>query len=133
MLTLNQVRQICRKVPLENMGESDDGFMEDLSGIVYRTNVFECGDASIIDRHIDIEYSYGEYFEIHEDASLFQLICTLCNLPLLQEEKEIIIYQRTENTEHISEKRAALLPDRKSDEKPEQEVKKENEPLSRCP
>ncbi len=41
--------------------------------------------------------------------------------------------KRTENTEHISKKRAVLLSDRKSDEKPEQEVKKENEPLSRCP
>lgn len=28
-------------------------------------------DTSIIDRHIDIEYSFGEYYEVREDISLF--------------------------------------------------------------
>ena len=34
--------------------------------------MFECGDTPIIDRHIDIEYSFGDYCEIREDNPLFQ-------------------------------------------------------------
>lgn len=92
MITMDDVNQISRKISLEN-GILDDNLSEDISEIVYRVDVFECGDTSIIDRHIDIEYSFGDYYEVHEDSPLFEFICTLCDLPLLQEEKEIILYQ----------------------------------------
>ena len=69
-------------------GISEDNLSEDVSEIVYRTDVFECDDASIIDRHIDIEYSFGDYYEVHEDSPLFQFICALCNLSLEQEQEE---------------------------------------------
>ena len=63
----------------------------------YYVDVFECdGDTSIIERHIDIEYSFGEYYEVPEGSELFQFICSLYGLPLLQEEKEITIYQKDE-------------------------------------
>lgn len=95
MITLNEVKHISSKVFLENIGVLDSDLSEDLSCIAYRIDVFECGDTFIIDRHIDIEYSFGEYYEVHEDTSLFQFICTLCGLSL-HEEKEIIIYQKHE-------------------------------------
>lgn len=95
MITIDEVKQISRKLSLDN-GISDDDLSEDISGIVYRMDVFECGDAPIIDRHIDIEYSFGDYYEVHEDNPSFQFICTLCGLPLLQGEKEIILYQNDE-------------------------------------
>ena len=38
--------------------------------------------------HIDIEYSFGDYYEVHEDSPLFPFICALCNLSLEQEEEE---------------------------------------------
>ena len=59
MITINDVKQISKKISLEN-GISENDLSEDVSEIVYRTDVFECDDASIIDRHIDIEYSFGE-------------------------------------------------------------------------
>lgn len=92
MITINEVKQIISKLSLEK-GISDDNLSEDVSEIVYRVDVFECGDTPIIDRHIDIEYSFGDYCEIREDNSLFQFISTLCNLSLGQKEEEIILYQ----------------------------------------
>ena len=90
------MNQISRKVSLENPGVSDAGLSEEISCIVYRVDVFACGSASIISQHIDIEYSFGGYYEAHENTSLFQFICSLCSLPLLQGEQEIILYQREE-------------------------------------
>ncbi|MDE7325099.1 MAG: hypothetical protein K2N63_02295 [Lachnospiraceae bacterium] len=87
MITLDDVKQISKKISLEN-GLSEDDLSEDVSEIVYRIDVFECDDAPIIDRHIDIEYSFGDYYEVHEDSSLFQFICALCNLSSAQEEEE---------------------------------------------
>lgn len=95
MITMDDLKQISRKVSLEN-GILDDNLSEDVSEIVYRMDMFECGDTLITDRHIDIEYSFGDYYEVHEDNPLFEFICTLCDLPLLQEEKEIILYQTDE-------------------------------------
>ena len=95
MITMDDVKQISQKISLEN-GISDDDLSEDVSKIVYRIDVFEGGDIPIIDRHIDIEYSFGDYYEVHEDSPLFQFICELCNLSLTQEEEEIILYQNDE-------------------------------------
>ena len=95
MITMDDVKQISQKISLEN-GISDDDLSEDVSEIVYRIDVFECGDSPVIDRHIDIEYSFGDYYEVHEDSPLFQFICELCNLSLAQEEEEIILYQSDE-------------------------------------
>ena len=95
MITMDDVKQISQKISLEN-GISDDDLSEDVSEIAYRIDVFECGDSPIIDRHIDIEYSFGDYYEVHEDSPLFQFICELCNLSLAQEEEEIILYQNDE-------------------------------------
>ena len=95
MITMDDVKQISQKISLEN-GISDDDLSEDVSEIVYRIDVFECGDSPVIDRHIDIEYSFGDYYEVHEDSPLFQVICELCNLSITQEEEEIILYQNDE-------------------------------------
>lgn len=92
MLTIDDVRQISNKISLKN-GISDDNLSEDVSEIVYRVDVFECNDTPIIDRHIDIEYSFGDYYEVHEENPIFQFICALCSLSLTQEEGEIILYQ----------------------------------------
>ena len=95
MITMDDVKQISQKISLEN-GIFDDDLSEDVSEIAYRIDVFECGDSPVIDRHIDIEYSFGDYYEVHEDSPLFQFICELCNLSLAQEEEEIILYQSDE-------------------------------------
>lgn len=95
MITIDNVKQISKKISLEN-GILNDNLSEDISEIVYRIDVFECDNAPKIDRHIDIEYSFGDYYEVHEENPLFQFICALCNLSLAQEEKEIILYENDE-------------------------------------
>ena len=64
MVTMDNLEQITRKLSLE-IGIPNDEVMEDISSIVYYVDVFECdGDTSIIERHIDVEYSFGEYYEV---------------------------------------------------------------------
>lgn len=100
MITRDEVKQISSRWCAENMGMSADNSWEEISSIVYCTEVFKCDDTVIAVRHIDIEYSFGEYYEVGEDTELFSFICTLCNLPLsssagkgMPEEQEIVIYQ----------------------------------------
>lgn len=92
MITKDKVKQISKNISLKN-GISNDDLSKDVSKIVYHIDVFKCGNTSIIDRHIDIEYSFGDYYEVHENNPSFQFIFALCNLALIQEEEEIILYQ----------------------------------------
>ncbi len=94
MITLNEVKQIVDKLSLEDLTVTDDNLIEDISCIVYCNDVFECGDITINSRHIDIEFSFGENYEIQEDDPVFRFICTLCDLPMTEEEQELIIYQK---------------------------------------
>jgi len=93
MITIDEVKQIVSKLSLGNLSASDDGFIEDISCIVYRNHVMKCGGTAVNSRHIDIEFSFGEYYEIHETTPAFRFVCTLCNFPLSEEEQELIIYQ----------------------------------------
>lgn len=102
MISWNDVKQIYSKISLENMGVLGDTLSEDISCIIYHIDVFECGDTSVIDRHINIEYSFGEYYEIHEGTPLFQAFCSLCDLPLLQEQKEMVLYQKVTCSRHLT-------------------------------
>ena len=88
MLTIQEVREICRK-----LSPQDDEMQEDVSCVVYRQEVFDCGDMAITERHIDIEYCYGEYYEVQEDTSLFPSIAALYGLPLPQK-GEAVLYQK---------------------------------------
>lgn len=89
ILTRSEVEKICKQLFME-----DCNIDEEISCIVYRIEMYDVDTDHLIDRHIDIEYSYGEYCEICEDTDLFQYICSLCDLPLLQEEQEIVIYEK---------------------------------------
>ena len=97
MITLEDVKRISEKLFMENMDIPNDNRGEDLSEeisqIVFRKDVFECDSDTVVDRHIDIEYSFGECYEVHEETPLFQYICSLSGLSLLQEEREeVVIY-----------------------------------------
>lgn len=93
MLTLDEVKRLCHKLSVEITGKPDDTLYEDVSCITYYNDVIDCGDTVVTHRHIDIEYSFGDSYEICEDTALFLYICTLCNLPLLKTEEEIVLYQ----------------------------------------
>lgn len=94
MITRDEVKQISSRLSQENGGISEDNLNEEICRIVYRIDVFECDGFVKVVRHVDVEYSFGEYYEVCEDTSLFQFICTLCKLPLLQEKQEMVLYQK---------------------------------------
>lgn len=94
MITTNEVRQIMNKLIPENSSMSDNGLVEDVSCIIYQDDIFECDDKIIHNKHIDIEFSFGEYYEIPQDTPVFQFICNICNLALPEETQEFIIYQK---------------------------------------
>ena len=93
LLTWNQVKEIAEKLK-DEMGTYKIDWSEDIVCVVYRVDRFDYGGVSQIDRHIDIECSFGEYYEIGEESALFQWIRARCNLPLWQENQETILYQK---------------------------------------
>lgn len=94
LFKLDDVKQICQKISLENFEMPDEILYEDIYCIIYRCDLIKCDNMVLTYRHIDIEYSFGEFYEICEDTSLFRYINTLYNLLLLKENKEIVLYQK---------------------------------------
>lgn len=94
MLTSDQVKEICRLLSLEVTGTPDDAnaLFADVSQVVFRREVTDCGDAVFAARHIDLEYSFGDYCEIAEGTPLFGYISGLCPLPEGEEETEVLLY-----------------------------------------
>ena len=73
--------------------EYDADLCEDVSCIVYYNDLFQCGENNIIDRHINIEFVFGEYYELHDEDELFQYIYQLCELSAMMKKGKIILYQ----------------------------------------
>lgn len=94
MLTFNNVKEIIRHLSEKMMLKYDLDLCGDVSSIVYYSDSYKCGENNIIDRHIDIEFVFGEYHELHEKDELFQYICSLCSLPAVINQAEIILYKR---------------------------------------
>ena len=96
MMNINELKGILVKLSHENIDENIDKLAEDVFSVVYRVDIFECGDINIINRHIDIEYEYGESYEIHEGDILYDNIFSLCNLNVIGKEQDadIILYQK---------------------------------------
>ena len=96
MIDINELKDILVKLPHENIDKDIDKLVEDVFLVVYQVDMFECGDINIINRHIDIEYEYGEFYEIHEGDNLYDDIFALCNLNVNKKEQntDIIIYQK---------------------------------------
>ncbi len=95
MLTLDQMKEICHRVSLENTGTPDDAdaLSEDVSQIIYRRDEIDCDGTVIVDRHIDMEYSFGDYYEMFEGTPLFAYISGICLLPEGEGETEVVLYQ----------------------------------------
>ena len=83
-----------KKLFPENSFMPDKELIGDISCIIYRNDLFECDGKTIHSKHIDIEFSFGEYYEIPQVDPAFQFICNLCKLALPEETQEFIIYQK---------------------------------------
>lgn len=95
MMNLNGVKQVINKLALEKTMVQNNDLSNEVSCIVYRVDIFKRGDDNIISRHIDIEFTFGDYYEICEDNSIFQYICSLCGLQTsMKEQDEVLLYQK---------------------------------------
>lgn len=96
MLTKDDVKEISRRMASEKTDGAEDCSWEDISAVVCRVDVFpldDDGGESVLHRHIDIEYSFGDYYEAEEEDPLFRFIAGLSGLVLPEEETEIILYE----------------------------------------
>ena len=94
MLTNNDVKEIIKQLSEKMLSEYDLDLCGDVYSIVYYNDSYKCGENNIIDRHIDIEFVFGEYHELHEEDRLFQYVCSLCDLNVLMKQDKIILYKK---------------------------------------
>lgn len=96
MIPLNEGKNIIEQLQLKNKLMTGMDFTRDVSQIAYHIDVFQCGKSSIINKHIDVEFSFGEYLEIQEDEELYRYLFDLCNLQLVKADTDtlIILYQK---------------------------------------
>lgn len=98
MKNSDELNQILENLPfiIEGDNSADYNLSEDVSSIVYYVDIFECGNSDIISRHIDIDFIFGDCYELHEEDALFQAIFTRCNLQTITKasEQEIVLYQK---------------------------------------
>lgn len=94
MLTQEEVTQILQRLhtELDTPLEAPEDTLEEIAALVYRCDSFSYGGTVAYGRHIDVEYTYGDCYEIHEDTPLFQFIGTLCELPQ-EVEEDVPLYQ----------------------------------------
>lgn len=81
MLTLEQVKEISRRLAEEN-GVENDASSEDISAIVYIVSRFDYEDPSTAYHRFKVEYSSGDSFVITPASPLFEYIRGLCGLKL---------------------------------------------------
>lgn len=67
--------------------------MEDVIRISLQEDIFELNETKkIVSKHIDVDFSYGEFIEINEHSSLFQVLFSYFDIKDTHEESETILY-----------------------------------------
>lgn len=67
--------------------------MEDVIRISLQVDIFELNEnKKIVSKHIDVDFPYGEFIEINEHSSLFQVLFSYFDIKDTHEESETILY-----------------------------------------
>lgn len=67
--------------------------MENVIRISLQVDIFELNEnKKIVSKHIDVDFSYGEFIEINEHSSLFQVLFSYFDIKDTHEESETILY-----------------------------------------
>ena len=93
MITKYELGLIAEKLSEENFFESDAASAGEITSVVYRCDVLDCGGASACVRYIDVEFSSGEFYEIRESSPLFRFVCGLSGCPPLDGEWEVTLFR----------------------------------------
>lgn len=96
MISSDEVKNIIGQLELKNGVIARSDLSEDVCCITYHIDIFKYGDCSIMNKHIDIEFIFGDYCEIQEGEAIYQYIFKLCNLQTLKADEEVvmILYQK---------------------------------------
>lgn len=93
LITLNELQVIIKKLNdhIQTVLE-----WEDVNMICFRVDMFSYGDKKEWNRHIDIDFIFGDYVELHENEELYSYIFHLCDLQLLEikRETEVVLYEK---------------------------------------
>lgn len=85
LITLENIKEFLRIIQL-----NENSLSRDVHLIAYRIDCFDCGDEKIIMKHIDIEFDFGECYEIHQGEELYNYIYEFCNLDEIKENEKIL-------------------------------------------
>lgn len=67
--------------------------MEEVIRISLQIDIFELNETKkIVSKHIDVDFSYGEFIEINEGTSLYQVLFSYFDIKDIHEESETILY-----------------------------------------
>ena len=100
MLTEDEVNKIMEVITSANHADYDSDLCEEISEIAYCVDRFDFDDVCEISRHIDIEFTFGEYIEIHEGDALYESVFSLesmrgGNLQTIENETRIVLYSES--------------------------------------
>lgn len=89
-MTDKQINNIIKKLNSEYISK------EDISKITFYSEIIKYGNTIKINKHINIDFTFGDYIELHESEELYKYIFNLCNLCLSKAEDEttITLYQK---------------------------------------
>ena len=93
MITKYELGLIAEKLSEENFCESDAASAGEITSVVYRCDVLDCGGASACVRYIDVEFSSGEFCEICASSPLFRFVCGLSGCPPLDGEWDALLFR----------------------------------------
>ena len=84
MITKYELGLIAEKLSEENFFDTGAASAGEITSVVYRCDVLDCGGASA---------SSGEFYEIHESSPLFRFVCGLSGCPPLVGEWEVPLFR----------------------------------------
>lgn len=95
-LEWKQVKELMALLIMESDTQLIDDLADEISSIRYCIDMLSYGDTKLADRHIDIDFVFGEYRELREGEKPYQFIANICQLQCIDtsEKLELLLYKK---------------------------------------
>lgn len=96
-MLIEDIKLLFEKLSKNDFMKIDNALWEDVDRVTLYVDRFNLGSTNqiITTKHIDIDFTFGEHIEFHENDELYEYILELSALQESDpEEKAIILYQR---------------------------------------
>ncbi len=77
---------------LKSHGYECDG--KDIDSVLFIVDSYDLDNEKMVVKHIDIDFEYGEYLEIHEGEKIYDEIFKLYEIEDGDDEKEQVLYEK---------------------------------------